>query len=51
MKKKLFTYKEVYLPERRKVQPIGRLTILGKKLSVEETSNYIKANMSNYNLK
>ncbi len=31
------------LPERRPVKPIGRITLLGKELTLEQSSNYIKS--------
>lgn len=42
MKYKLVYGKKI-LPQRREIKPIGRLTILGKKLTVEQTKNYLKA--------
>lgn len=38
-----FEYGVMVLPDRRPVQPTGRLFILGKYLTVEQTSNYFKA--------
>jgi len=35
-------YVEVSLPERREIKPIGRATLLGKELSLEQTKNFIK---------
>lgn len=34
---------EVIQPLRREVKAIGRLTILGKLLTIEQTKNYLKA--------
>lgn len=38
----VFEYGQVKLPERREMTPIGRITLLGKELSLEDSRNYVK---------
>jgi hypothetical protein len=39
----ILEYGVIALPQRRAIKPIGRLFILGKYLTVEQSSNYLKA--------
>lgn len=39
-----FIYGFNVFESKREIEPTGRLTILGKELTVEETKNYLKAN-------
>jgi hypothetical protein len=38
-----FKINTVSLPDRREIKPVGRITLLGKKLTAKQTKNYIKA--------